>query len=399
MSKTEVETAERPKGEEEGVNVVGVGLTSFGEYPDRTTRDLFGEAAQKAFESSSIKRDDVDMVYYGNFIAELSELQGHQGPQMAQAAGVRAPATRVESACASSGAAVREAVKEVRNGESDVVLVGGAERMNNMGTAGATEGLAAAADALYEIKAGVTFPGAYALMARAYFNEFGGSREDLGNIAIKNHKNGAKNELAHFQREIDMVDVLEAPMVSDPLYLYDCCPISDGASALLVASDTYAKEHGLDGSVSIIGTGQAGDSLALQNRKHLAKTPATTEAAREAFDDADVSIDDVDAVEVHDCFTIAEVMALEGLGFYEHGEAIKAATNRETTKDGSLPVNLSGGLKAKGHPVGATGAAQIAEMVKILKGEHPNAPENAEVGLTHNAGGTVASTTVHILQK
>ena len=383
-----------------GVRVAGVGLTHFGKHPERTGRDLFAEAGLAALSDSGVDIDDVQELLYGNFMGELAEHQGHQAPLMAEAIGLDAPATRYESACASSGVAVRQAVKNIRNGEAEVLIVGGAERMNNLGTAGATEALAIAADDLYEVRAGMTFPGAYALMARAYFERFGGSREDLANIAVKNHDNALENEYAQFQREITAEQALDAPMIADPLGLYDACPITDGASAVVLVSDEYAAEHGLDAPVSIVGTGQGGDKMALQDREYLAQTPAAERAAAEAYADAGIGSTDVDLAEVHDCFTIAEVLAIESLGFYAPGEGIGAATRGETTRDGRLPINLSGGLKAKGHPVGATGTSQIVEMTRLLRGDHPNsgAVADARIGVTHNAGGTVGSTTVHVLE-
>ncbi|QFU82915.1 thiolase C-terminal domain-containing protein [Natronorubrum aibiense] len=382
------------------VRVAGVGLTPFGSTPERTGRDLFAEASIKAFEDSGVPRDDVDALLYGNFMGELSEHQGHQGPLMAEAAGIQAPATRYESACASSGAAVRDAVMRVRNGEDDVVLVGGAERMTNLGTAGATESLAIAADDLWEVRAGTTFPGAYALMAQAYFDEFGGEHEDLAHIAVKNHENALTNDKAQYQRAIEVADVLEAPQVSSPLGLYDACPISDGAAAVVLTSEEYADEHDLEAPVAITGTGQGGDRMALHDREHLARSPAAREAGAEAYADAGVDATDVDLAEVHDCFTIAEVLALEALDLEPIGEGITAARDGRTTADGETPINLSGGLKAKGHPVGATGASQIAEVAKLLAGTHPNssAVEEATTGVAHNAGGTVASATVHVLE-
>ena len=383
-----------------GVRVAGVGVTEFGNSPERTGRDLFGEASELAFEDAGVDRGDVEALYYGNFMGELAEHQGHQGPLMAEAAGIQAPATRYEAACASSSAGVRQAVKDVRNGEADVLLVGGAERMTNLGTAGATEALAIAADDLWEVRQGMTFPGAYALMARAYFEQFGGSREDLAEIAVKNHEHALENDRAQYQSEISIEKVLEAPMVSEPLGLYDSCPISDGASAAVLVSDEYAEENGLDADVAITGTGQGGDRLALHDREHLSTSPAADEAAAEAYEDAGVSAGDVDLAEVHDCFTIAEVLAIESLGLYETGEGIDAAARGETAAGGENPVNLSGGLKAKGHPVGATGVGQIADIVKLLRGKHVNsdAVPDAEVGVAHNAGGTVASAVVHVLE-
>ncbi|ODR80477.1 3-ketoacyl-CoA thiolase [Haladaptatus sp. W1] len=383
-----------------GVRIAGVGLTHFGKHPERTGRDLFAEASDSAFADAEVSRDDIEALYYGNFMGELAEHQGHQGPLMAEAAGVRAPATRYESACASSGVAIRQAVKDVRNGEADAILVGGAERMNNLGTAKTTEALAIAADDLYEVRAGMTFPGAYALMARAYFEQYGGSREDLAHIAVKNHENAVPNEHAQFQREIELEEALDAPMIAEPLGLFDACPITDGAAAVVLVSDEYAGEHDLYAPVSVTGTGQGGDRMALQGRDHLARSPAAEEAAEEAYAEAEIDGGDVDVAEVHDCFTIAEVLALEALDFYAPGEGIGAARRGETTRDGDRPVNLSGGLKAKGHPVGATGASQLVEMTRILRGDHPNsdAVPDATVGVTHNAGGTVASATVHVLE-
>ncbi|WP_336344972.1 thiolase domain-containing protein [Halalkalicoccus ordinarius] len=383
-----------------GVRIAGTGHTHFGKFPERTARDMFAEASDGAIEDAGIARGEIQELFYGNFMGEVAEDQGHQGPLMAEIAGVHGAATRFESACASSGAAVREAVRNVRNGEVDVMLVGGAERMTNLGTAGATKALSIAADELFEIRAGMSFPGAYALMANAYFEEYGGSREDLAHVAVKNHANALENDYAQLQREITVEEVLEAPPVAEPLGLYDACPISDGASAIVLVSDEYAEEHSLDAPVAITGSGQGGDRMALADREYLARTPAAEDASNEAYADAGIDADDVDVAEVHDCFTIAEVLAIESIGFYEPGEGITAAREGETTADGDRPVNLSGGLKAKGHPVGATGVSQVIEVASLLTGDHLNsdAVPDAETGLVHNAGGTVASTTVHVLE-
>ena len=381
------------------VRIAGVDLTRFGSSPERTGRDLFAEAALGAREAAGVPREDFDELTYGNFMGELAERQGHQGPIMAEAAGLDCPASRYEEACASAGVAVRAAISAIRSGRADVVLAGGMERMTNQETEDTTEYLAIAADELYEVRAGMTFPGAYALMQRAYVEEFGGEREDFAHIAVKNHDHALPNEYAQYRSAITVDDHLDAPMISDPVGLYDSCPITDGAAALVLVSEEYAEEHALDAPVAITGSGQGGDKMALQDREHLNRTPATTRAAEEAYADAGITPDDVAAVEVHDCFTVAEVLALESLGFYEPGTAVSAARDGETTKEGSLPVNLSGGLKAKGHPVGATGASQIAEMHRLLTGEHPNSEYvDGTVGVTHNAGGTVASAVVHVLE-
>jgi len=381
------------------VRIAGVGMTPFGRHPERTGRDLFSEAAARAFADAAVERSAVEEVFFGNFMGEFAETQGHQGPLAADVAGVTAPATRLDSACASSGVAVRYGVEHIRAG-ADVVLVGGAERMNNISTADATEALAAAADALWEIRAGMTFPGAYSLMANRYFHEFGGDREDLAHIAVKNHEHAVENDLAQYQRSLDIEDVLTATTISSPFGLYDCSPISDGASAAVLVSDSFAETHDLDAPVTITGSGQGSDSFALQDRASMVRTPAAERAGERAFEDAGIAPEDVDVAEVHDCFTIAEVLALEALGFYEPGEAIGAARRGETYLDGELPVNLSGGLKAKGHPVGATGCAQISELTKLLRGDHVNsdAIPDATVGVAHNAGGTLASCVVHVLE-
>ncbi|WP_435335811.1 thiolase domain-containing protein [Haloarchaeobius sp. TZWWS8] len=382
------------------VRIAGVAVTPFGEHPEQTGRALFAQATRGALADTSVPREDIDEVLYGNFIGEVTESQGHQGPLAAEVAGTTAAATRFESACASGGVAMRAGVRAIRSGDADVVLVGGMERMSNVDVNEATDALALAADDLHERRVGMTFPAAYALLTEAYFREYGGSREDLAAIAVKNHDNALDNENAHLRHEITVDDVLDAPSISDPIGLYDACPISDGAAAVVLVSDEYAEEHDLDAPVAVTGTGQRSDTLALQRRANRAYTAATEQAASDAYDQAGITPADVDLVELHDCFTIAEVLALEALGFYEPGAGISAAADGETTRDGQLPVNLSGGLKAKGHPVGATGVAQIVELTELLQGEHhhSDAVSDARVGLAHNAGGTVASAVVHVLE-
>lgn len=380
--------------------VAGVGLTQFGEHPERTSRDLFAEAGLEAIDDAGVNPSTVEAVFYGNFMGELAEHQGHAGPLAAEAVGIDAPATRYDSACASSGVAFREAIRSIRAGDHDVVLVGGAERMTNVSTERATEALSIAADALWEVQAGLTFPGAYALMADEYLRTYGGDRTDLAHIAVKNHDNALENDHAQYQREITVEEVLEAPMVAEPLGLYDACPITDGASAIVLTSAEYAADAGVTAPVAVTGSGQGGDQMALADRKQICHTPAATSAAQSAYADAAIETGDIDVAEVHDCFTIAEVLALESLGLFESGQGIGAARRGETTASGDIPINLSGGLKAKGHPVGATGTSQIAELVEILEGTHHNADAvpDASVGVAHNAGGTVASAVVHVLE-
>ena len=382
------------------VRVAGVGLTPFGDHDDRAGRNLFAEAAGAALADSGVDRGAVDRLDYGNFMGALAEQQAHQAPLMAEVAGLNCPATRYEEACASAGVAVKAGVEAIRAGTAEVVVVGGMERMNCLDTGEATEALAIAADEIYEVRAGMTFPSAYALMAQAYFERFGGDREALAHIAVKNHANAVPNEYAQYQREISVEDALDAPPVAAPLHLYDACPITDGASALVLTSESYADANDIDAPVAITGVGQGGDRLALQDRDAIAQTPAATAAAETAYADANIESADIDIAEVHDCFTIAEAMALESLGIAETGDGISAARDGLTTPDGDCPVNLSGGLKAKGHPVGATGGSQIAELTRLLRGDHPNSEHAADAttAVAHNAGGTVASAVVHVLE-
>ena len=383
------------------VLIAGGGATEFGEYPDRTGRELFAEAATSALRESGVETGAVDAFYYGNFMGEIADEQGHQGPLMAEQLGLeRSRTTRVENACASGGYAVAEGVAAVRSGQADVVLVGGMERMTHLPTAETTDALAMAADALHETRAGMTFPAAYALLANAYFEEYSGSREDLAAIAVKNHEHATENPRAQFREAITREEALDAPSVASPLGLYDACPVTDGAAAAVLVSAEFAAEHDCHAPVEISGSGCAGDSLALQDRATLARTLAAERAAADAYAEAAVDPDNIDLAEVHDCFTIAEALALEALQLYEPGQAIGAARRGETTKEGDLPVNLSGGLKAKGHPVGATGVSQLVELTDLLTGRHPNSEHvpDATVGVTHNAGGTVASAAVHVLE-
>jgi len=380
------------------VSIASAASTTYDTYPDRTSRELFAEAAADAFAATALDPPAVDAVYAGNFMGDLLEDQGHMGPLFADHVGCReAASVRVESACASGGAAVREAVHAIEAGAADVALAGGVEVMSIADIEHVTDALANAADEVYENEQGVTFPGIYALMARRYLHEFDATREDLAAVSVKNHANAVDNPLAQFRRELTVEEVLASKPIATPLVLYDACPISDGASVVLLVDDEFAAERGLDPSASVLGTGQSSDAVALQDRASITRTPAAERAAREAYTDAGITPDDVDVLEVHDCFTVAEVLALEALGFYDRGEGVRGAVEGETAVDGSLPVNPSGGLLGKGHPVGATGVGQIVELTKQLDGDHPNQVSGAEVALAHNVGGSGASTTVTIL--
>ncbi|MDG5760164.1 thiolase domain-containing protein [Natronococcus sp. A-GB1] len=381
------------------VQIAGVASTEFGEHPDSSTRELFTDAALEALADASLTPGDVDELYAGNFIGDLIDDQAHVGAMAADYLGARQAASmRTESACASASSAARSGAQAIMAGDADVALVGGVERMYAAGIQEVTDALANAADNEYENKAGLTFPGIYALMAQVYLDEFDVSQEDLAEVAVKNYENGVTNPLAQRQEETSVERVLDSPPVATPLNLGDCCPITDGASAAVLVSNSFTEEHGIETEVSFEGSGQSTDSLALQDRPDLARTRAAERAADQAYDSAGIAPEDVDVVELHDCFTIAEVLAVESLGFFERGEGVRGAVEGETAVNGRIPVNTSGGLLAKGHPVGATGVAQLVEITKQLEGRHPNQVDDSTIGLTHTVGGSGASCVVNVLR-
>ena len=305
------------------------------------------------------------------------------------------PTTRFEAACASSHAAFRHAVMEIASGVSDVVLVGGGERVLNVPTAEATEYFAYASDASWEQPLGLTFPGVFALVARAHMAKHGTTEAQMAAVAVKNHRHGALNPKAQFQKEITLETVLTSAYIADPLKLYDCCPFTDGGAAIVLAAEEVARTR--PRAVWVLGTAAASDSMLLGDKKDLSRVMATERAAKAAYEQAGKSPADVDVVELHDCFTIAEIVATEGLGLFEPGAGGVAAERGWTSLGGRIPVNPSGGLKAKGHPIGATGAAQIAEVVTQIRGEAgPRQVGGARTGLTHTLGGNTATVLVSL---
>ncbi|RLG62401.1 thiolase domain-containing protein [Candidatus Geothermarchaeota archaeon] len=382
------------------VAIIGVGMTKFGELWDKQLRDLFIDASLEAIKDAKVDLKDIQAIYIGNMSAGEWVEQEHIGPLMADYLGVRGiPSYRVESACASSGIAFKLAYEAVATGLYDLVLVGGVEKMTDVSTEESTHHLASAAEREYEAFFGVTFPSLYALMARRHMYEYGTTREQLALVAVKNHRNGSLNPKAHFRNVINIDTVLNSPIVADPLRLFDCSPISDGASAIVIASEDIARKYS-DTPIYIIGSGFATDTIALHDRSDITFLWATAEAAKKAYKMADIEPNDIDVAEVHDCFTIAEIMAYEALGFAERGEGGKLIEEGVTELDGKIPVNPSGGLKAKGHPVGATGTAQIVELTLQLRGEAGKRQvQGAEIGLAHNMGGSGSSAVVHILSR
>jgi acetyl-CoA acetyltransferase len=377
------------------VAVIGVGVTKFGKH-DRTSAELFAEAAREAVVDAGIEPRAIQALYYGNVTGGESERQLHMGPLAASLIGLPTiPTTRFENACATSHAAFRHAVMEVGAGVSDVVLVGGAERILHVPTEHATEYFAYCSDASFEQPTGLTFPGVFALIARAHMEKYGTTERQMAHVAVKNHRHGLHNPKAQFRKEITLETVLQSAYVADPLKLFDCCPFTDGGAAVLVASEEVARKH--PRAVWVLGSAAASDTMFMHDKRDLSRVTATERAAAAAYRQAGRGPQDVNVVELHDCFTIAEIVATEGLGLFEPGMGGPAAEKGWTSLGGKIPVNVSGGLKAKGHPIGATGAAQIAEIVTQLRGEAgPRQVDGARTGLTHTLGGNTATVLVSL---
>jgi len=375
------------------VAIIGYGITRFGELWNKSLRDIFVEAAIKAIADANV--DHIDSMYVGSMTPGVFVGQEHIGALMADYLGVAGiPAMRIESACASGGLALRQGFLEVASGMSDVALVGGVEKMTD--GADATYALSTAADQEYEVYQGITFPGLYAMIAHAHMHNYGTTRDQLAMVAVKNHKNGALNPNAQFQREITRDTVINATMIADPLTLMDCSPVSDGAACVILCPLEKAKQY-TDIPVKILASGAATDNLALHQREDITSLKAVRLSGERAFKQARLKPEDIDVAEVHDCFTIAEICVIEELGFVEKGKGGEFTERGYTALEGKIPVNTSGGLKAKGHPVGATGVAQVVEIVEQLRGNAGKRQvKGAKIGLTQNMGGSGASSVVHI---
>ena len=409
--------------------IVGAGMSKFGTFKDKSARDLFVEAFNELMQSvdKGAEVKDIEALYLGDGATQVFEGQAHTAPLMADWIGlVPKPATRIESACASGGVALREGLIAIASGLYDIVLVGGVEKMSSLPTERVTDTLASFSDGFYEAPAGFTFPGLYAAMATAYMAKYGAQVEHFMKVGIKNHNNGALNPKAQFN--VTIRDIMNArterakkrgetcpqwrdeleflhdpqanPVIAWPMRLYDCSPITDGATCVLLVAEELAKSF-TDKPLYVIGSGQ-GSAPALHDREDMTSIPSARIAAKEAYDMAGVRPQDIQIAEVHDCFTIAEIVAIEDLGFFKPGEGTKAVDAGMTTLNGVKPINTSGGLKSKGHPVGASGVGQAIEMWHQLRGEagKRQAPiKNLRLGLTHNVGATGSSCAVHIYER
>lgn len=380
------------------VAVIGIGKTAFGAFPDRDLRSLAVEAGQKALEDAHAQKSQVEAFYLGNFAGPAFVGQNHLAPYVAAGMGIIGiPATRFEAACASSGAAFFHAVSAVAAGLYDVVLVSGVEKMTSQPTPKVTEILAGAGDLCGEVRAGATFPALFAMIARRHMYQYGTTREQMAAVAVKNHANGAKNPLAHMRKVITMEQALAGKPIADPLTVYDCSLVSDGAASVLIAPLERASEF-TDKPVRILGIAQASDNVALDEKEDITTLRAVTTSAVKAYKMAGLGPSDIQFAEVHDCFTIAEILATEDLGFVKKGEGGPYALAGKTCLNGERPVNTSGGLKAKGHPVGATGVGQICDVAQQIRGEAGERQiSRNKVGLAQNLGGSGATSVVSIL--
>jgi len=382
------------------VAIIGAGLSKFGERWNSGIKELMAEAGIMALEDAKITSHEIEMLYGGTMASGRFSGQEHVAALMADQLGFHnVPAVRIENACASGGSALRQGYMAIASGIHDIVVVGGVEKMTDVTASEATTALGGAGDQEWELFQGITFPGLYALMAKRHMYEYGTTEEQMASVAVKNHENACKNEFAQFRKRITIDEVMRSKVVSDPLKLLDCSPISDGAAVVVLASMDKAKKYH-DTPIKIMASEQSSDTLRLAERESLTAIKATQLAADKAFRHAKLAPKDIDVVEVHDCFTIAEILAMEDIGFYKKGTAAKAIADGETALNGKISVNTSGGLKGCGHPVGATGVKQAAEIVWQLRGDAKDRQvKGAEIGMTHNVGGSGATAVVHIYKR
>jgi len=380
------------------VAIIGIGMLKWGELWEKSLRDLCVEASLNCLKDAGTDR--IDSITIGSMTSGLFNGQEHLASLIPDYLGRHnLPAIRVESACASGGLAVKTAFIEIASGMSDYVLAIGIEKMTDVGGGDATYALATAADQEYEGFHGITFPGLYAMMAKTHMERYGTTREQLAEVAVKNHKNGSKNPNAQFPFTVTNEQVRNSVKIADPLTLLDCSPITDGAAAVLLAPADEAKRINKHPLITISGIGHATDRIALSQRKDILKLEAVEMACQGALKMAGKTISEIDFAEVHDCFTIAEIMVMEEMGLVNRGEGGKAVLDGYTSLEGRFPVNPSGGLKSKGHPVGATGVAQIYEIVDQLRGTAGERQvKNARTGLAQNMGGSGGSCVTHIME-
>jgi acetyl-CoA C-acetyltransferase len=382
----------------EKVCVLGAGSTKYGKL-NESIIEIALNASKDAIESAGITPRDIKAGYISNVFG-VADKQVHMAPVIMSNLGIPdVPGLTIESACGSGSVMFREAFANVAAGFYDCVIALGVEKITHTSTVESTTLFSYCSDYFYEGGNGASFPGLFGSMARAYLATHKASEEDLARIAVKNHENGIFNPKAHIRKKITVDDVLSSPVVASPLKLYDCCPFSDGASAVILCSEEFAKKSGKS-YVEIIGSGRGASPSSVQSRKDITTIPSTVDAAKQAYKMANISPKDVDFVEVHDCFTIAELIDIEDLGFFSKGAGAQAVREGRTTLKGDIPVNPSGGLKSKGHPIGATGVGQVVEVFEQFTGKAgERTVKDAEIAMTHNFGATGASAAVHLFKR
>jgi acetyl-CoA C-acetyltransferase len=380
------------------VCLLGAGSTRYGKL-NESIIELALDASREAIISAGITPKDIEAGYISNVFG-AADKQVHIAPVIMSNLGIPyVPGLTIESACGSGSVMLREAFANVYAGFYDCLLAVGVEKITHTGTTQSTTLFSYCSDFFYEGGNGASFPGLFASIARAYLSTYKASEEDLAYVAVKNHDNGILNPKAHVRRKISIDDVMKSPVVASPLKLYDCCPFSDGASALILCNEKFAKSTGRP-YIEIIGSGRGASPAAIQGREDITTIPSTVNAAKQAYKMAGISPSDIDFAEVHDCFTIAEIIDTEDLGFFEKGTAAAQVRNGDTRLTGKIPINPSGGLKAKGHPIGATGIGQVVEVFEQFTGKAGQRTiKDAEIALTHNFGATGASAAVHIFKK
>jgi acetyl-CoA C-acetyltransferase len=380
------------------VLVAGIGSTSFGRHPDTAIEALAIRAADAAIRETGLDRKEIGAVYLGNFVAGPLVGQEVLAGLVADGLGLgQVPCTKVEGACASGGIAFRHAYLAVASGMCDVALAVGVEKMTHADTPSVTAALNCAMDNRTDGVSGLTFPGLFGLAWKLHEKRYGTTRSDVSAVVRKNKANGLRNPLAQMGARIDEDQIVQSPLICDPLRLFDCCPVSDGAAAVLLVAADRAADLACPG-IEVLASVQTRGNARIAGHADLCSFDATVAAAQLAFAAARIAPGDVNFVELHDCFSIAEIVDSEDLGVIPRGEGAIWAREGRTAVDGDLPINPSGGLLAKGHPVGATGIGQIYETVLQLRGTHPNQVPGAEIGLTHNLGGTGVTCTVNILR-
>ncbi|WP_321394177.1 thiolase domain-containing protein [uncultured Desulfuromusa sp.] len=383
------------------VSIIGIGDTKMGKLPECSLKSLITEAGNEAILDAGIEKNIIEALFVGNFNSQALCGQGHMGALVSETLGLgHIPTLRVEGACASGSLAFRQALMAVAAGFYDVVLVGGVEKMTHQSTEVVTSAIASASAVELEASLGATFPSIFAMLANRYSYEYGDIREAMALCAVQNHENALLNPKAQMQKKITVEQVLNSFPIADPLTIYDCSLVTDGAAFVVICATNRDVGSAAKRKVDILGSGHAGDTLSIAAKRSLTTLDVTVNAACQAYSMAGIKPEKIDFAEVHDCFTITQILNIEDLGFFNKGQGAEAVAKGKTARTGKIPINTSGGLKAKGHPIGATGLSQICEVVAQLRGEAGTRQlDRSQIGLTHNIGGTAATCVVNIFRK